>query len=128
MPGPARAGALVYAKNLNRMARFYEAVLGMRVLKADETHEVMEHADAQLIVHAIPPHIAETFEIETPPLPRDEQAIKLFYTVASLETARAVAKEHGGALFGPVLEIENFSVQNGFDPEGNIFHLREVRP
>jgi predicted enzyme related to lactoylglutathione lyase len=125
MPGPARAGALIYAKDLQSLSVFYQQVLGMRVLRADDEHHVIESADMQLIIHAIPPHIAATFTIASPPQPREEQAIKLYFTVPALAGAESTAKVLGGALFGPEYPVPGFKVRNGYDPEGNIFQVRE---
>ncbi len=84
MPGPARAGALIYAKDLQRLSNFYQQLLAMRLQHADAKHHVIASDDMQLIIHAIAAHIAATLEISTPPAPREEQAIKLFFTVDSL--------------------------------------------
>jgi predicted enzyme related to lactoylglutathione lyase len=127
MPGSAKAGALIYAKNLERVSTFYQQLLGMKLLTADAQHHVIESLDMQLIIHAIPPHIAASFDITTPPLPREEQAIKLFFTIASLAMAADVAASLGGALFGQEYARRGFTVRNGFDPEGNIFHVRELK-
>lgn len=125
MSGPARTGVLFYAKNLDRMSSFYERVLGARVVFADEHHKVLQSADVQLIVHAIPPHIAETFTVAVPPEPRAEQAIKPFFTVASLTEAERIATERGGVVMGPIWPAPGLRVRNVCDPEGNIVHLRE---
>lgn len=128
MPGPAKAGALIYAKDLERLSHFYQTLLSMQLLVADTEHHVIESADIQLIIHAIPPHIASTFSIATPPVPREEQAIKLFFTVPSLSAAQTVAASLGGALFGHEYAGPGFKVRNGYDPEGNILQLRENAP
>jgi predicted enzyme related to lactoylglutathione lyase len=128
MPDPARIGALIYAKDLERLSVFYRQLLGMRLLHADAEHHVIDSADMQLIIHAIPSHIAATIPISSPPEPREEQAIKLFFTVPSLSAAAAVASSHGGSLFGDAMADRGFRVRNGYDPEGNIFQLREVSP
>ncbi|MCC6302231.1 MAG: glyoxalase/bleomycin resistance/dioxygenase family protein [Gammaproteobacteria bacterium] len=125
MPGPARAGTLIYAKDPERLSVFYQGLLGMRRLHADAEHHVIESADMQLIIHAIPPQIAATIDIASPPEPRAEQAIKLFFTVPSLTGAATVADALGGALFGPEYAGPGFRARNGYDPEGNIFHVRE---
>lgn len=52
MPGPARAGALIYAKDLPCLSHFYQQLLAMQLLLADDEHHVLESADFQLIVHA----------------------------------------------------------------------------
>ena len=128
MPGPAKAGALIYAKELERLSHFYQALLSMRLLSADRELHVIESADIQLVIHAIPPHIAATFEIAVPPVPREEQAIKLFFTVHSLSSAEAVAESLGGKMFGREYAGPGFKARNGYDPEGNIFQVRENAP
>ena len=45
VPGPARAGALIYAKDLERLSGFYQQLLGMKLLKADVEHHVIESAE-----------------------------------------------------------------------------------
>jgi predicted enzyme related to lactoylglutathione lyase len=125
MAGPVRAGALVYAKDLARVSKFYEEVLQMRRVLDDADHHVLESPDLQLIVHAIPAHIAATIAIESPPEPREEAAIKLFFTVASFADASAVAASLGGMLYEQEWAGPGFKVRNGCDPEGNILQLRE---
>ena len=66
MTGPARAGVLIYAKDLNRLSRFYQTLLSMRVLKTSDELRVIASEDSQLLIHAIPPHIAATIAIATP--------------------------------------------------------------
>ena len=128
MPGPARAGILIYAKNLDRMSGFYERLLGMRRLVADLQHQVLESEDIQLVMHAIPQHIADTITLSNPPAPREDQAFKPFFTVESLAAAEGLAAQLGGQVFGPVWSGPGFSVRNAMDPEGNIVQLRERAP
>jgi predicted enzyme related to lactoylglutathione lyase len=125
MTTPARAGVLIYAKHLEAVSVFYERVLGARVLHADSQHRVLQSPDVQLIIHAIPAHVAEAITIASPPTPREEQAIKPFFTVESLDVAERVAEECGGRVHGPVWPGPGLRVRNVCDPEGNIVHLRE---
>lgn len=125
MTGPARAGVLIYAKDLARVSTFYERVLGARVLNADDEHRVIQSADAQLVIHAIPAPHADAVVVASPPEPREEQAIKPFFTVASLTVAERVAEECGGLVHGPIWPGPGFRARNVCDPEGNIVHLRE---
>lgn len=124
MPGPARAGALIYAKDLERLSAFYRELLAMTVLTADEQHQVIESTDMQLIIHAIPPAFAKDITIATPPAPREEQAIKLFFTVGCLADAEQRITSSGGLVFGQIYPGPGFRTRNACDPEGNIFHLR----
>lgn len=123
--GPARAGALIYALDLERLAGFYETLLAMGRLHADAEHVVLSNVDFQLIVHAIPAQYVSSIVVESPPVPREETPIKLFFTVASLREAEQEAARLGGRLFENEWEGPGFRVRNGSDPEGNIFQLRE---
>ncbi|WP_395794538.1 VOC family protein [Aquimonas sp.] len=125
MTTPARSGVLIYAKQFDSMSAFYQRVLGAQEVHADAQHRVLRSADAELILHAIPPHIAAEISIESPPLPREEQAIKPFFTVASLAEAERVAVACGGRVLGPIWPGPGLRVRNVCDPEGNILHLRE---
>lgn len=125
MPGPARTGVLIYAKHLETVSTFYERVLDAKVLRADAEVRVLEAPDVQLVIHAIPPQFALTIDIDVPPEPRDQQAIKPFFTVERLAEAERVAEECGGIVYGPVWPGPGFTARNVCDPEGNIVHLRE---
>jgi len=125
MPAPARTGVLIYAKNLLSVSAFYEQVLDARVLHADDEHRVLQSSDAQLIIHAIPEHYSRSIVIQVPPVAREEQAIKPFFTVESLAAAEHIAEQCGGRVWGPVWPGPGMQVRNVCDPEGNIVHLRE---
>jgi predicted enzyme related to lactoylglutathione lyase len=125
MSGAARAGAVVYAKEMPRLARFYSRVLRMRELHTDAEYVVLQSSDFQLVIHAIPADIASTFEITSPPEPREETAVKLFFTVPSIEGVRSVVSELGGIVHGKPWAGEDFIACNAVDPEGNVFQLRE---
>lgn len=127
MVGPARTGVLIYAKNLGAVSAFYEGVLGAQVVHEDDTHRVLQSPDVQLIVHAIPTQIAQDIAISVPPEPREDQAIKPFFTVARLADAQASAERLGGRVCGPVWPGPGMQVRNVCDPEGNIVHLRELQ-
>ncbi len=67
MSTSARAGALVYAKDLERLSSFYEQVLDVTSVVRAPDHHVPVAADFELVVHAIPERIASTFTITSPP-------------------------------------------------------------
>ena len=125
MPGPARNGLFVYALDAGRIARFYEDVLGMARLHATEEIVVLQGEDIQLLVHAIPAHIARGIRIATPPKRREDTALKFFFTVPGLATARAAAARLGGEVFDEQWQGPGFVVCNACDPEGNVFQVRE---
>lgn len=126
MPGPAPAGLLIYAKDLNAVASFYQHVLNATLLHADHEHRVLQTTDMQIVIHAMPPPIADGMTISVPPEPRTEQAIKPFFSVEHLAAAEGVAEAFGGRVWGPIWPGVGFRVRNVCDPEGNIIHLREL--
>ena len=123
MTGPARAGLFIYAKELDRVAGFYETLLGMSRLHASAELVVLQSQDVQLIVHQVPASIAA--DIESPPQPRGDCALKFFFSVPSIDAARQVAADLGGQVLDPLYPGRGFIACNAIDPEGNIFHLRE---
>lgn len=125
MTAPARAGVFVYAKDLPRLAAFHVAVLGMRQVHADDDIAVLASPDLQLLVHRIPAHIAADITIESPPVRREDCAIKFFATVPSLADAGTAAAALGGQLFDERWQGPGFVVCNAMDPEGNVFQVRE---
>lgn len=125
MTRASRAGAVIYAKDLAKLSAFYQQLLSMQVLKADTQHEVLNSADFQLVLHAIPPHIAATITIPQPLAPREDAAIKLYFSVDSLADAKRLSESLGGAVFDNEWAGPGFRMRNGCDPEGNIFQLRQ---
>jgi len=125
MANSARAGVLVYAKDLKVVSLSYEKVLSARILHSDAEHTVLQSRDAQLIIHAIPPRYSASIKIARPPIAREEQAIKPFFTVENLMAAEESATDCGGIVWGPVWSGPEIRVRNVCDPEGNIIHLRE---
>lgn len=123
---PVRAGAVIFAKDAALLAEFYRDVLAAEVLHQDPAHVTLQSADAQLVIHAIPAHIASTFTIASPPEPREEAAIKLLLTVASIDAACGVVEARGGAIHGQSWRGEGFTACDIMDPEGNIVQLRAL--
>jgi hypothetical protein len=103
-------------------------VAGLRFTHAGDGHVVVGSAFFQLVVHALPADVAASFEIVTPPLRREDAAVKLVFPVPSLGAARALAVRHGGELdpVGREWQFQGGLVCDGHDPEGNVFQLREI--
>ena len=128
MSGPARAGLFIYAKDLPRMAGFYESFLGMSKAHATADLVVLRSPDLQLTLHAIPPAISASITITAPPAKRDNVALKFFFTVPSIAQAQALAPSLGGEVLPEQWQGPGFTVCNAVDPEGNIFQVRESAP
>ncbi|HET8707988.1 MAG TPA: VOC family protein [Pseudomonadales bacterium] len=125
MSGPARAGLFIYASDMTRLAEFYSRVLNMRTLHQTPELTVLQTDDVQLVVHAIPAQFAQDIRISSPPQLREQTALKFFFTVPSIAQAQAMAEKLGGGVKAEIWTAPQFRVVNAFDPEGNIFHLRE---
>ncbi|WP_299491784.1 VOC family protein [Acaryochloris sp. IP29b_bin.137] len=128
MPGPAKAGLFIYAKDFNRLARFYESILMLSFIHQSDEFIILQSPDIQLNIHAMPQHIADSITISSPPVHREQSALKFFFTVPSISAARNVAAEWGGEVFTEQWSGPGFHVCNACDPEGNIFQVREDIP
>ena len=61
-------GAVLYARDLPRLAEFYSAVTGLQVRTMREGFAVLGQEPSQLVIVRIPRRIAESISIETPPV------------------------------------------------------------
>ncbi|HEY9191750.1 MAG TPA: hypothetical protein VIO81_02635 [Methyloversatilis sp.] len=99
MPGPARAGALLYAKDVERLAALYQTLLPMTRIHAVVDLIVLESPGFQLVVHAMPPDKAARVVVTSLPMWREQTAVKLFFAVTSLQDAGFSAAGLGGEVF-----------------------------
>ncbi len=113
--------AMIFVKDMNRMAAFYRDGLGLRQMpeKAREGWIEFAAGGSRLALHAIPPAIANGIEITDPPQPRDDTPIKLVFETADLDAARAHLLSHGAVMQNP----RNAHSCDGLDPEGNVFQI-----
>lgn len=129
MSSQAMAGAVIYAKNISLVSKFYAGTIGFDVAHTEADHVVLESPAFQLVVLAIPPTIASSIEIASPPARRAETPIKLVFFVPDIAAAREAAARLGGQLNPPGQEwrFQQSTVCDGRDPEGNVLQLRERR-
>ena len=130
MANPFTAGAIVHAKDIARLARFYADVANLEIVHEVADHVVLESETYELVVVAIPAATAARIVIATPPVRRENTAFKLSFLVDSLEEARVIAREAGGDLNPPEKEwdFQGQRVCDGCDPEGNMIQVREALP
>jgi predicted enzyme related to lactoylglutathione lyase len=123
-----KPGAVLFAKDVASMAKFYEALLNMSVNLRQDDLVVLETMTFQLVIHGIPKVIADTFTITVPPQLREEVPAKLIFPVASLTSVRENVVRLGGGMFGKNREFERngFRACDGYDPEGNVVQFREA--
>ena len=113
--------AMIFAKDMERMTAFYRDGIGLRVLPeaAQEGWVEFDAGGCLLALHAIPPAIAATIEITTPPQPRENTPIKLIFQTPDVAAARGHLIAHGATMF----EVRARGWCDGLDPEGNVFQI-----
>lgn len=123
-------GAVLFAKDLPRVAAFYRELVGMTQTVSENRLIVLESDTYQLVIHGIPKNIANRIEITTPPLRRADMPTKLVFPVTSLAAARTAAGALGGEVdaVSAQFSARGFIACDGFDPEGNVVQFREAAP
>ena len=122
-----KSGAVLFAKDMPRVAQFYQELIALTMTHSDEDVIVLESPGQQLIIHAIPKRIAQSIVIASPPKLRTDEAVKLVLPVDSIATTRVKAAALGGGLNPKAKEFEarGFRACDGYDPEGNVIQFRE---
>ncbi len=123
-------GAVVFAKDVVKVASFYRDLLSLSEKARDAGKIVLESKSYSLVIHGIPDHISKSNNISTPPVLRENTAMKLYFPVSSIGDARNMASKLGGGLKSKDNEwhISNFVACDGYDPEGNVFQVRQLLP
>jgi predicted enzyme related to lactoylglutathione lyase len=127
MSNKPKPSAVIFAKNVAQVVKFYEGVLPMSIVHSDPDHIVLNSEDFQLVIHAIPKQIADTIAIAEPPKIREDMPIKLCLPVSSIAEARVKAAALGGKVRSQEKEWNGpgFKACDGYDPEGNVVQFRE---
>ena len=94
----SRAGAVLFAQDLNRVAKFYSAVLGLVESNGADDHILLESPEFQLVVHGISGRESVESGTTTPSVCRTEAAFKPVFFVPSISRVREVAATYGGAM------------------------------
>ena len=125
-----RAAAVVYVKDLDRVAAFYAGAVGLTLDARESDHAVLRADEFQLILVRMPDALARDVEVGDPPVRREDTPIKLVLPVSSLAGARDAAPAYGGVV-DPVSREWTFNgarVCDGHDPEGNVVQFAESDP
>ena len=128
---PQRSGPLtatLYAKDAGRLAGFYAEVLGLERAEEGASFVVLASEGVELAIVQVPPAIAETILVADPPEVREDLPIKLSVLVDDAEAVRPVVVRAGGGLAAPeaAWAWRGHLHVDGWDPEGNVFQLRQV--
>src|SRR5262245_56340369 len=114
----SKVRAVLFAKDLQRVAAFYSGALGMERGFSDDDHSILTCQGFELIVHQIPKHIAAGITIEQPPKRRVTGAVRLDFPVQSIDDSRKRARSLGGGIDDspPAWADRNANFFFGFDP------------
>ncbi len=124
-----QAGAVLFAKDHAALARFYVEAMALTQFAQGDDHIVLACRGFRLVVHRIPPAIAQGITVDVPPRRRESGAVKLAFAVDSLERARQRVAALGGIVDPPDTEWsdDETTTCKGHDPEGNTFNVFAYR-
>lgn len=122
-----KPSSVIFAKDVGRLADFYKAVICMIEIAREKDHVVLECDGFQLVIHGIPKGVAARIVITAPPEVRKAAVMKICLPVETIKQARDQAKVLGGHIGAKASEWEarGFRACDGYDPEGNVFQVRE---
>ena len=118
---------VIFAVNVKQVAEFYKAVVGLypcpnpgdskKDLRLCKDHE-------EILIHSIPSRIAKTIDLENPPRPREDCAMKPVFDVESLDHSLAQVSDRGGVVTDRTFTLDGLTRRDILDPEGNVVQLR----
>ena len=119
--------SVIYAKDARRLADFYGQVLALPRVEEGASFVRLATEGMELTVVQAPAAITDSIVIAQPPLVREETPIKLSFAVADMEALRPLVERLGGGLqdVEATWSWRGERHLDGWDPEGNVFQLRE---
>jgi predicted enzyme related to lactoylglutathione lyase len=124
---PVRSSSVIYAKDIRKVAAFYQRTLGLSALEDDADFVLVGDEGLQIAVVKMPDDIAKDVQIATPPIAREETPIKCSFLVEDLDRVHAEAHASGGGT-RPIAAAWRWRGQlhlDGYDPEGNVVQFRQ---
>ncbi len=116
---------IVFVKDIQVMASFYQDVLGLSPIVSDETSAdfiVLDAGAIELCLHKIPTEFATHIHIENPAQARDATPLKLVFTVDDVAAYRDALLLKGVPMQAR-MHGDTYDYCDGNDPEGNIFQI-----
>jgi catechol 2,3-dioxygenase-like lactoylglutathione lyase family enzyme len=117
----------VYARDIARVAAFYERTLALPVLEREAGFVVLGDDGVEIAVVRMADSLAAEVEISDPPQVREGTPVKGSFLVADLERVRTAAAATGGGT-RPLASAWLWHGQlhlDGHDPEGNVVQFRQ---
>lgn len=122
-----QAGLVVFAKRVKKLSAFYARTLGLELIEADLSHQLLRGNGYEVVVHALPAKYAREIQIAKPPVLREDSAMKPSFVVPDLQALRLAVVATGGWLKPEELAwtIRGHKVLDGCDPEGNVLQFKQ---
>jgi len=126
--GESSLSVAIYVKDLSKLTEFYTGLLELDIRQAESGFAVLGRGAVELILVAMAPEWAQAVVITSPPEIREETPIKPLFPVKDIAQTRARAEGLGGRLKESAAEwaFHPYRVCDGYDPEGNVFQVRQV--
>jgi predicted enzyme related to lactoylglutathione lyase len=122
---PGGGEAILYVRDLERVAGFYEACLGLRRVEAGEGYCGLDAGFTLWLVQgeesSTPKHAPTS-----PPRRRSQVPVKLCFTVRNLNAIRSVIADAGGQFDEHVWTFGGYHRCDAVDPEGNIIQVLQL--
>ena len=119
---------VIYAKDVAKVAAFYQRTLGLSVIEAEPKFVVVGDAQREIAVVRMPEARARATLISDPPQVREDTALKFSFLVDDFERVYREAAAAGGgtkrvnATWGWRGQLH----LDGHDPEGNVVQFRKA--
>ncbi len=123
-----RVGAVLFARDLLLMQKFYQDILKLDVEHAENDYVVLRSSALQLVIHTISEDEQPQLKMEHLSRLRVNAPIKLVFEVNNIAEIRSIASIHGGEVFSAEREwqFQAYRVCDGCDPEGNVVQFRQI--
>ena len=124
---PLPLNAALYAKSARTLAGFYAQMLALPRVDEGDSFVLLASGELELAIVQAPAVLADAIVITQPPQVREETPVKLCFLVPDIEALRPVIQRLGGGLKAPEAAWSWRGARHldGWDPEGNVFQLRQ---
>jgi predicted enzyme related to lactoylglutathione lyase len=118
------SGLVIFSKNVDRLAAFYEAVIGARPNPEESGDVRLLNGRDEVLVHSIPARIADKIVMSDPVVARANSPLKPIFEVDSIGAAIEAVLANGGATTATAFSIGGIDRRDVIDPDGNVIQLR----
>ncbi|MGB8195761.1 MAG: hypothetical protein WCF25_01985 [Acidimicrobiales bacterium] len=118
------AALVIFSVDVGRLAAFYARVLALESSVEESGDIRLRSEQEELLIHSVPPRIAQTIEVRVPPEPREKVALKPVFNVEALDVALDEVMKNGGIVTGNSFTFNGLTRHDVVDPDGSIVQLR----